>query len=265
MKRTERTRRGNRAQNRLVHQRTSIDRGEKKRLNLPVLGVVLLIIGLIYLIFFSRVLDFGEVRVSGYNNPNIIQEIVSQHTQKGIFERNIILLNRDSIIESIKEDKSVRKVDFSVKYPNILYISVEQSIPAIIWSSGGEYFEIDDRGQVVRINQSIEGLPVVYDYFNIPIAAGEIVASPSLIKYIIDLSENFTSITGSEIGKIFIHNLLSDIRVKSSHSWSAYLNSQKDPVSQLEILTKVIEEAKRDGATSLEYIDMRLDDKIFYK
>ncbi|MBW6431775.1 cell division protein FtsQ/DivIB, partial [Patescibacteria group bacterium] len=149
-------------------------------------------------------------------------------------------------------------------YPNSLKIEIEESTPVVIWSSKGENYEIDERGYVIGKN-SDKNLPVINDLLNIEPNLGERVASPTFINYIINLGENFEPITGAKIDKIYIYDILSDVRVKSTDSWTAYFNSSKDPISQLENLNKVITEATGPGSKRLEYIDMRLETRIFYK
>lgn len=131
-----------------------------------------------------------------------------------------------------------------------------------MWNSKGDYFEIDERGYVIgSINN--KDLPIVYDLLNIELSLGERVASPTFINYIVNLDDNFNRITGSEIDKIFIYDILSDVRVKSTDSWTAYFNSSKDPVAQLENLNRILIEVADKG--KLNYIDMRLEKRIFYK
>ena len=128
----------------------------------------------------------------------------------------------------------------------------------------GESFEIDDRGYVVGKNEK-NNLPKVYDLLNIRVSLGERVASPTFVNYIIRLSDNFEKITGVGIEKIIIYDILSDVRVKSKSSWTAYFNASKDPISQLENLTRVISEVSGKSKKSVNYVDMRLETRIFYK
>lgn len=264
MKRTEKVRQNKTINTKIVHERTKQEREEKHKLRLAPFLIFILLIGLIYLLFFSKAFLIKETKVRGYSSPELIKDIVESRIRGSHLSKNILLFKKDPVIEAIKGDSGVKEVRISKIYPNTILIDVQESKPLILWSSGGEYYEIDDRGYVVGKNKN-ENIPIVYDYLNIKADLGERVASPTFVNYIIILERDFAKITGSEIEKIIIYDLLTDVRVKSKDSWTAYFNSSKDPISQLENLTRILNEVGSAGRKRLEYIDMRLESRIFYK
>ncbi len=250
---------------RVVHERTRTEKEPQliKKV-FPFLGII--IVGaVVYLLLFSDAFKISEVTVEGYSDPHLIEEIIENQVAESRFGDNLILFNKKRLREAAKEDSRIRSIFINKRYPDILKIEVVESFPAIIWISAGESFEIDDRGYVISENKKGEDLPVVYDSLNIETSLGERVASPTFINYIKKLDENFDSIVGSKMKKITVYDILSDVRVKSDDSWTAYFNSGKDPISQMNNLVQVLSEIEREGARDLEYIDMRLEDRIFYK
>lgn len=264
MKRIERLKNRGSLNSAVVHERTKQEREEKTRFRFAPLLILILFGGLTYLLVFSAAFEIKDVEVVGYSNPTLIEEIVESHTSGGFLKNNIFFFDNDKLIDAIKGDSGVRGINISKIYSNSLKIEIEESTPVVIWSSKGENYEIDERGYVIGKN-SDKTLPVINDLLNIEPTLGERVASPTFINYIIKLGENFEPITGAKIDKIYIYDILSDVRVKSTDSWMAYFNSSKDPISQLENLNKVITEATESGSKRLEYIDMRLETRIFYK
>jgi cell division septal protein FtsQ len=264
MKRIERLKSKGSLNSAVVHERTKQEREEKSRFRLAPFFILILFGGLTYLLLFSGAFEVKNVKVVGYSNPALIEEIVESHTSGAFLKNNIFFFDKDKLIDAIKGDSGIRGINISKIYPNSLKIEIEESTPVVIWNSKGENYEIDERGYVIGKNSDKE-IPVVNDLLNIEPSLGERVASPTFINYIIKLDENFEPITGAKIDKIYIYDILSDVRVKSVDSWTAYFNSSKDPVSQLENLNKVITEATETGSKRLEYIDMRLETRIFYK
>lgn len=262
MNRTERLKQKN--SNRVVHERTKEEKEPTFLKRLTPFVIMILFGGLIYILFLSSAFNIKDVKIEGYSNPSLIQEIVDSHTANHYHRNNLILFDKKELEGAIKGDSGVRSIKIIKVYPSTLKIEVEQSVPKLIWVTGGESYEIDDRGYVIGKKEN-KNLPHVYDLLNIDTGLGERVASPTFINYITNVNDNFKSITGVEINKIIIYDLLSDVRVKSKDSWTVYLNASKDPISQLENLSRILTEAKESGHKRLKYIDMRLETRIFYK
>lgn len=262
MKRTEKLRQKNNT--RVVHERTKEEREPTFRRRVTPLVIIALLFGLTYLLFFSGVFNIDEIEVKGYSSPELIEEIIISHTVNHYHKSNLILFDTGELEEVIKGDSGVRSINIKKIYPKTLCVEIEESTPKIIWISRGENYEIDDRGYVIGINRN-NNIPTVYDLLNIETGLGERVASPTFINYIIILNESFQKVAGAEMDKIIIYDILSDVRVKSKDSWTVYLNASKDPVSQLENLSRVLAEAEKAGNKKVEYIDMRLETRIFYK
>jgi cell division septal protein FtsQ len=254
----------NRENHRVVHTRTRDEREPSRHRGLVLFTATLLIGGLVYLIFFSGLLDIKSTEISGYGNPAIIGEIIESHRAASPLNNNILFFNNNDLVDAIKGDSGVQSVVIKKVLPNTLRVDIVQSKSAIVWNTAGESFILDDRGYVIEKN-NIENLPVVFDNENIAANLGERVASPTLIKYITDMWVNFDPVTGHEIDRIIILDIFSDIHVQSKSGWTAYFDSSKDPVSQLENLNKILRTVEKDSGKKLEYIDMRLDSRVYYK
>ena len=251
-------------QTRTVHERTQPEREPFRFRGLIYIFLTIALGAIVYLLFFSGALNIRSVVIEGYSKPEDLQEIVDGYRATNLLGNNILFINLEKLDSLIKENKRIRSSTLKRAWPNTLKIVIEESSEAIVWNTVGENFVIDDRGYVLEKNNN-ETLPVVYDNANIPVSPGERVASPTFIKYITDIWSNFELVTGQQIDRIIIFDLLSDVHVKSKSSWTVYLDSTKDPISQLESLNKVLKAAAESGHSNLQYIDMRLQDKVFYK
>lgn len=249
--------------NKLVYKRTEIEEAPKPKRGLAWFTVILIIPLIFYLVFFSPVFKVKEFEVNGYSNPDIVRQIAGEQASKNLISGNILFFSKTKLADTLRGDQKVTEVKINKNYPNKITINISESKPSLIWNTAGDYFLIDERGVVIGPAFN-EKLPVLYDAANISVRAGEEVASPTFVKFIRDISEGFKGATGVSITKITIFDLMSDVHITSSAGWTVYLNSSKSAEAQLKNLSRVLAESRK-SKTKLEYIDIRLDNRIFYK
>lgn len=259
MSRVEKLRNKNRV---IVHERTREEKEPTSKAKFYIFLIIILLSTLAYLVFFSGIFNLNNINVEGYQNPERIEDLVKEVANDSLIPNNILFINKKYIESIVIGDSRIKSINIKTILPNKLSIEVKESKPEIIWATAGEKFLVDGGGYVTG-NYNNENLITVFDGSNIPISLGERVASPTFIKFINDLSDNFEMIVGSKIVKITIFDIMSDVHVLSSNDWTVYLDATKDVKTQLTNLNKVIKEAGDNR--SLEYIDMRLDTRIYYK
>jgi len=247
----------------LVYSRTEVNKEPRFKGWLAIFIVISLFTLLIYIVFFSHLFDIKYVEVVGYQNPEKIKEAVWEQSGEGRLKNNIILFNKQTLRSTLSGDPLLADVYVRKILPNKLVVEITESRPSLIWSTKGDNYLIDERGAVLG-KATTEKLPQVFDSADIVIARGDKVASPTFIKFITEVWNGFTPATATKITKISIFDLITDIHVLSSSGWTVYLDASKDPKAQLDNLTKVLTEAKK-SPQKLEYIDLRLDTKAFYK
>jgi cell division septal protein FtsQ len=247
----------------LVYSRTEKEKPEKRHLGVFGFFAIFILCGVGYLLLFSGLFDIKNINVIGYSHPDVITGIAREEVGQNIFSKNILFFNMGELRKTLAGDPRIINIKINRKFPNDINITADESKPAIIWSAAGENFLLDDRGAVIGEAKN-ENLPTVFDASNINVKPGERVASPTFIKFISDIFQGFEPSTGVKISKATIFDLLTDVHILSSDGWTVYLDATKSSDAQLKNLTRVLAEAKKDSK-KLEYIDMRLDNKIFYK
>lgn len=249
---------------RLVHSRTEQEKAPRSPNFLYICLIVIVIAAIGYLIIFSGTFRIQDYQVTGYSHPDLIKKLVEEESKESFLGNNIIFFPSGRIEDAIMGDTSVEKVIIKKKVSRTVQIEITETKPAIIWVTTGDKYLISSRGLVMR-DAVEEKLPEVYDAANIKVSLGDRVASPTFINFIIVISEKFAGVTGSNISRINIFDILSDVHVISSSGWTVYFNSSKDPEVQLSNLARVLEDVKRAGVKKLGYIDMRIDTKIYYR
>jgi cell division septal protein FtsQ len=221
-------------------------------------------VGVVYLFLYSGLFDIKGFEVNGYSFADNVRDIATGERDRNIFSKNIILFNTSSLKETLAGDSRIQKIEIKKKFPNIISINITESSPSLIWSTAGESYLVDGWGVVIGKKKN-ENYPEVADAANIQVKPGDRVASPTFIKFIRDISSGFEASTGAKVSRITIFDLLTDVHILSSDGWTVYLDATKSSDAQLKNLAKVLAEAKKSSTKKLEYIDMRLDTKIFYK
>jgi hypothetical protein len=247
----------------LVYSRTEVNKEPRFKGYLAIFLIVSLLSLLVYVLFFSNLFAVKNVEVLGYQNPDKIKEAVMSQAGGGWLSNNIILFNKSELRETLAGDPLLSDIYIRKILPNKIVVEITESKPSLIWTTKGESFLIDERGAVLGKATS-EKLPQVFDSADILVKRGDKVASPTFIKFISEVWSGFEPATGTKISKILLFDLITDVHVLSASGWTVYLDASKDPKAQLDNLTKVLTEAKKSVKT-LEYIDLRLDTKAFYK
>lgn len=263
MSRLQKIKEKNNSSGNLVHSRTEQQEISPKRGYGYLVLFTLLIVLTIYLIFFSKLFQLKKIEVRGSSHTELVENMAHEKGREHFYSDNLFLYDSDNLAKAIKGDSRVKDIKIKRILPGKLIIEIEESTAAIVWNTAGERYLIDNRGVVIGKAKD-EKLTEVYDAANISIESGGRVASPTFINFINNINANFTGITGVQISRINIFDILTDVHILTADGWTVYLDATKSSEAQLRNLTKVLEEAKKQSKR-LEYIDMRLESKIYYK
>jgi hypothetical protein len=248
----------------LVYSRTEKEKEPRSGGWLAILIIVILTGGLVYLLFFSHLFDVKAVEVIGYQNAAKVKEAAADQGSEWLLANNLILFNKAQLKETLSGDPLAADIYIKKIFPNKLVIEIQESKPSLVWVTKGERYLVDERGAVIGQTKNDDKLPVVYDSADISVARGDKIASPIFIKFITAVWDGFDPATSTHINKIIIFDLITDVHVVSSAGWTVYMDASKDPKIQLANLTKVLRESQKT-VKKLEYIDLRLDTRAFYK
>jgi len=252
-----------RKKDRLVYEKTA---SEKEPHNFNWLKIIIIlgcITALAYFLFFSGLFNIKTVIVEGYSYPEMIKDEIGESTNNSLFKKNIFLFRTRKLEEAFYGDSSIAEIKIKKIYPSKIKVIIVESKPALIWNTAGEKFLIDDRGEVLDFARD-EKLTSVTDGSNIKVERGKRVASPTFVKFITTIGADFEAAAGTKINNILIYDILSDVHILTSDGWTVYLDTSKDPTAQLKNLSMVLEEVRKQGK-KIQYIDLRLDTKAYYK
>ncbi len=257
---------------RVLFSRKKKGEGKRKKIPFYIYFIIFIVAALAYWLFFSSVFTIQEVEVRGVNSA--LQEKVIGFYKDGSAERKFIVFSRSNIF--VFSDERFKK-RLATKFPSIKNISIKKSPPEKILISAEEReqkgvwcnskedcFFYDTEGVIYKEAPEVVrgGLLVpVYDNRrnenNLPAK----VLQDSTMKYIDELVKYMEE----GYKKPFYIKLFEDEVHAGFNDWEVYFSSNGDPVEQVENLALVLRQEIEGRIADLEYIDLRLGNKAFYR
>jgi cell division septal protein FtsQ len=180
--------------------------------------------------------------------------------------RNFYIFSKDSIEKHLEESlpqlKDI-KVEKEWKSKSItIFATLKKPVFAL---SCKEEYVLDSEGIILGLRQD-EELPIisVSDYQEY-LSVGD---KPFDRKVIVFLNEvrNNQYLIGSDIKTItFLNNQKKDLEIMTEKGYKIFFDCDRSAKNQLEILSRILNEISQSGKDQVEYIDLRIEDKIYYR
>ena len=262
----------------------------KRKNRKKIKGIVILICSLflilisVYIFLFSPIFSIKTVEIYGNRDINS-QEIIdsSNYTNFFLATKNKIkydLLARFPRISELEVEKSLseRKIKISIKereefgivcriekIENSASASTEVGTPT---DKIENCFYIDKGGVIFKDAPQTSGSLVILikDYSGREYQLGEKIYNENVIDFISFAKEFLTS----QINLKFLDfNILSfppdDLKAITDEGWYILFNLQKRAEDQLQALKAVLNEKIKEGRKNLEYVDLRIKNRVYYK
>jgi cell division septal protein FtsQ len=220
----------------------------------------------IYLIFFSPVFiatDFDIV-----NNHLISDEkILQAGFPNGFKPLNVLLMNETKIKRSIvKQILQIEDVKFKKDLLHQrLLVDIKERDTAIIWQSNNERFLINRDGVVYDVASIDSPLVVVEDLKNVPVTLGQKIVAREFVEFISAVSANLPRQTGLTIRRVTVPETTFEVEIETSAGWKLILDTTRSWENQLNNLMRVLQQLNPADQQKLNYVDLRIPDRVYYK
>ncbi len=212
----------------------------------------------------------GEFRVSQEEIENLIKR--NLEGRKFIFPNdNIFVLNKEIIIEDLQNNYNFAKIEVSKIIPDKLSIVLSDRQYRAIWFEEGNYYYIDDQGYVLdKINTleeiDLDNYPIIENQSAILIKDNIVNKEIESIDFILQAWQSFKEEKSDlSIEKFIIKNEKNSLNLQLASGPVLYLNLLEDSKEQINNFIILYQEEIKDNIDSLNYIDLRYNETIYYK
>ena len=247
---------------------------------------ILLIVGAVfYLVFFSSALMVEDILVFGANDEKLNEEeemeIIS--LTKPLLEGKILdLVPRKHFFfvrsgkikeEILNEFKSYKSVEIKRQLFGKLKIEIKKKDIFFLLCGDTECTPIDNKGVAMNrfprtdIFQYGAELPLVIDESNSVVEPGSGVSSEEQLNLIINVRREVEKTAGVMIEGLYMPlPSASELKAKTTDGWLIYFSTDNSAKRQIEALKINLEkEIPEEDKICLEYVDLRIKNKIYYK
>lgn len=227
---------------------------------------------LLFIIFLKMPLfKIKKIMISGTSNIELINQVeeLAGNYLKNQKINNFAFLKSDNLKFYIKEQIDLEKIEINKKFPDKLLILIEPEIPALFWQEGENYFLIDKNGIVdtqITLSQIEYELPVISAATTTKVITHQKLVNENFIEFIREFNKNFNKTSlNLKITKYILPNLKGrEVWAMSDAGFKIILTTDSNIILTLDVLKKLIKEKFTESAPK-EYIDLRLEEKVFYK
>lgn len=128
---------------------------------LKIILFIAIIAGIAAFLLVSPVFNIKEISVSGNNK---IQATEIESLSQLNIEQNIFRFSKETVKNNIKQNAYIDSVEIRRKLPNKIEINVTERTPAYQIKFGNAFAYIDEKGNILEINEEDLKLPLITGY-----------------------------------------------------------------------------------------------------
>lgn len=244
------------------------------------LTIAVFMLVIMYILFFSGLLLVTRIGIAGLDKISPIEfqsridrELAGKYL--GILPRNnliIVYLTKDRLSRMlIYEYEEIRRIDMKVTFPDAFDVAVRERHLSIRLCASGKCFLVDETGVAYKESDMEENdaWPVITltAIGNNQVSLGSSAIDQNDISYLNRFKKELKERMDIELGRDFeTPNILSsDIRTNVPEGWRLLFSLDVPLEKEVETLEAVFKEKIKEQRADLEYIDIRSQNKVFYK
>lgn len=226
----------------------------------------------LYFFLFSNLFKITTVEYEGPASfdPTVLKEVVNSQLGKKKFfvpQSHILFFDADAVYQSLGDYSVLSSLRIEKKPFKTLVVHYRARVPAFSIYSKNLYWIADKEGYILSVSDSWDnGLPLVYDTYRDYRINEYAPFRPYMEKLMLVWSDFFTRYSKDNLvlTRIQFTQKADDIELVTNEGWKIILDLQNDVAKQLFVLDRIIKQ-KIPDRSNLQYIDLRIDDWVYYK
>lgn len=257
---------------------------------LKVVSPFLILGGFFYFLFLTSYFQINPIREDSFSNGakeikilgaaiinqddlmGKVNEMISKKTCFLFKKDNLFLFPSKKIKSTLLKDfPKIKEVAIKKSFPNFVKIEIQERKMAAIWCDltalPQNCFFIDKDGTIFEEAPSVDGsliFKIDGKFKTEDIKLGAKIFEPGFLDKIFDSKRIFEENLGASFPNFTV---LEDnvLEANSSLGWKIIFDSSSDLGLQIEALKKIFAEMKPEEREILEYFDLRIGGRIYYK
>ena len=234
-------------------------------------GLAIVIVGLLlYLFFFSGLLEIKEISVNGLNkvdkekfDDNLNERLDSRWLGYVENQKNVVFFDSDAFkAEVLSAFPEIKEVSINKNPPHSLDINVTERITAGIWCFEDNCKYFDAEGNTWGETAKSSGF-LILSVEDLRRDSKDI--DMGLLGEMILISEHLKEIDIFVNKFIIPENYIGDFDVLTSKDYKLIFSIDSDIEEQLEILDIFLAEKQKEPEFKPQYIDLRINGRIYFK
>lgn len=254
---------------------------------LLVAGCVMLgLVTLVSIFFYSRMftIEFVDVDTVGGIDQNAARALVFQQMERmrfGIFpQRNLLLFSKQELEKELSKRFVIRSLSITKRLPKKLVISLTGEPFRLLHLFNGKILDRAPDGSVtadVTEHRADEGVSMriarlissgqqrtATEIPDVPIVRGGEQLNGEAIMFIRSVFSS-SHARGYQPMYFEVDSNALTVTMHTREGWRILLTSFSDPVTQLSLVATILEKHFKNSRSALQYIDVRFDNRVYYK
>lgn len=233
---------------------------KKTRVNLAPLRMIFyigLIIGAIYLFFFSQVFNIKNVEIEGVKSVEI-----SDYLNGTLMGRNIILLRTGKYLDELTTKFPVLEEARIVRgLPSTIKVEIGERRQILVWCQE-KCFEVDLYGYAYQeIPNPPEGVIAIKDGASTKYKVGDKIVSADYIAFFLSALDRIEE-SGLQVKEASVDQTVFKLTFTTGEGWKIILDPSESLSNQMLALKQILEKNRSDIK---EYADLRVEGLAYIK
>lgn len=255
---------------------------KKSRKNIFVSVFCLLIFGILsWAVYLSPIFEIRKItinhpdKITAEEAAQIVSDLKLYSKIKFLYDfaptlqKNLFAIPKTKLAQNLTASfPEIRDLVIRKKFFHTLSIEFNVREQVGIWCATQENcYYIDADGVIFMPAPASEGSLIlkIQDMKNPEADLGQTVLRPDLLKFLTDFRDKLSEIEKVSVVLYKLNGDRASIEAVTGEGWSFFMGPAKTPVNLLKALTATLDEAVKSKRANLEYIDLRIPDRIFYK
>jgi cell division septal protein FtsQ len=205
----------------------------------------------------------SQVNVTTILRSQEVKSEVLMILSKDVRQGNLITINTARIASDLAvADPALRNITVTRSWPSGIRVEAVQKQPALGWSTGNQKYLLDRDGTIIGLLPASSQLTIVTDGSNLPVTIGQRVVTASFVSFCTDtlslLPANGITVTG-----LSVRETTFDLYVQTAKGYYLIFDTKRYPADEIADLKQVL--ITLNGKVPIQYIDMRINGKAYYK